>query len=112
LATTVWNGVRIPAAGGGYLRHFPYHVIHRAFREHSDGGIPAVFYIHPWELDPEQPRLPVPLVTRVRHYRGLKNTVDRVERLLSEFRFTAMRDGLPRPAQWDADAPADTAVAQ
>jgi polysaccharide deacetylase family protein (PEP-CTERM system associated) len=94
LATTVWNGVRIPAAGGGYFRHFPYNIIRRAFREHSASGMPAVFYIHPWEVDPEQPRLPVSLLTRVRHYGGLRNTEERLRRLLSEFRFTAIRDRL------------------
>lgn len=94
MATTVWNGVRIPAAGGGYFRHFPYNIIRRAFREHSDSGMPAVFYIHPWEVDPEQPRLPVSLLTRVRHYTGLRNTEERLGRLLREFRFTAIRDRL------------------
>jgi polysaccharide deacetylase family protein (PEP-CTERM system associated) len=92
MATTVWNGVRIPAAGGGYFRHFPYNIIRRAFREHSESGMPAVFYIHPWEVDPEQPRLPVSLLTRVRHYRGLRNTEDRLIRFVGEFQFTAIRD--------------------
>ncbi len=105
LATTVWNGVRIPAAGGGYLRHFPYNIIQRAFREHTRDGIPAVFYIHPWEFDPEQPRLPVSLMTRVRHYRGLRATAPRVARLLSEFSFMAFRDSLPRPSGWSAPPP-------
>jgi polysaccharide deacetylase family protein (PEP-CTERM system associated) len=95
LATTVFNRVRIPAAGGGYLRHFPYRIIQRAFREHTESGIPGVFYIHPWELDPEQPRLSLPLMTRVRHYRGLRTTAERVTRLLSEFAFTALCEGLP-----------------
>ena len=84
LATTLWNGVRIPAAGGGYLRHLPYNIVQRAFREHTAAGIPAVFDIHPWELDPDQPRLPVPLMARVRHYRGLKSAATRVGRLLIE----------------------------
>ncbi len=103
LATTLWNGVRIPAAGGGYFRHFPYHIIRRAFQEHSDDGIPAVFYIHPWEIDPEQPRLPVSLLTRVRHYRGLRNTEERLERLLGEVRFTSLSDGM-RQAQLPVSA--------
>lgn len=89
MATTVVRGVRIPAAGGAYLRHFPYGIIRRAFREHTDNGIPATFYIHPWELDPEQPRLPVPWHARARHYGGLTRTVPRLERLLGEFRFTS-----------------------
>jgi polysaccharide deacetylase family protein (PEP-CTERM system associated) len=98
LATLLWNGVRIPAAGGGYLRHFPYNIIRRAFREHTEEGLPAVFYIHPWELDPEQPRLPVPLLTKFRHYSGLRSTEERLERLLGEFRFTSLAEGMVRRA--------------
>lgn len=90
LATTRWyGGVRVPAAGGAYLRHLPYSIIHRAFREHGESGIPATFYIHPWELDPGQPRMPVPLLTRIRHYGGLARTLPRLNRLLEEFRFTS-----------------------
>jgi hypothetical protein len=98
LATMLWNGVRIPAAGGGYLRHLPYNIIRRAFREHTEEGVPAVFYIHPWELDAEQPRLPVPLLTKVRHYGGLRSNGERLERLLGEFRFTSLAEGLVRRA--------------
>jgi polysaccharide deacetylase family protein (PEP-CTERM system associated) len=89
LATTRWRNLRIPAAGGAYLRHLPYAVIRRAFREHSESGIPATFYIHPWELDPEQPRLRVSWPTRMRHYSGLTRTIPRLERLLAEFRFSS-----------------------
>lgn len=89
LATTSMRGMRIPAAGGAYLRHFPFGVIRRALREHSETGIPAVVYIHPWELDPAQPRLPVPWHTRARHYGGLARTLPRLQRLLEEFRFTS-----------------------
>jgi polysaccharide deacetylase family protein (PEP-CTERM system associated) len=90
LATTTWRGMRIPAAGGAYLRHFPYAIIRRAFAEHTENGIPATFYIHPWELDPDQPRLTVPWHTKIRHYAGLARTVPRLDRLLSEFRFTSV----------------------
>jgi polysaccharide deacetylase family protein (PEP-CTERM system associated) len=112
LATTLWNGVRIPAAGGGYLRHFPYNVVQRAFREHDEAQLPAVFYIHPWELDPEQPRLAVPLLTRMRHYRGLRGTTERVERLLSEFHFTSISRGLGPVASNQSDEDVDSAVAR
>ncbi len=112
LATTVWNGVRLPAAGGGYLRHLPFNIVERAFREHTAAGIPGVFYIHPWEMDPDQPRLPVPLVARMRHYRGLRHTASRVDRLLSTFQFTALRDGLPRTAPWLQAPISDAALAQ
>jgi polysaccharide deacetylase family protein (PEP-CTERM system associated) len=112
LATLAWNGVRIPAAGGGYLRHFPYNVVQRAFREHDEAKLPGVFYIHPWELDPEQPRLAVPLLTRVRHYRGLRGTAERVDRLLGEFRFTSISQGLAPAAIGRPDAAADSAAAR
>jgi polysaccharide deacetylase family protein (PEP-CTERM system associated) len=87
LATTSVFAYPVPAAGGGYLRQFPYAIIQRAFREASERNEPATFYIHPWEIDPEQPRLPVSSLTRIRHYRGIAGALGRVERLLSEFRF-------------------------
>ena len=90
LATVRVGNRRIPAAGGGYLRHFPYAVTRRAFREYDDAGIPGVFYIHPWEIDTEQPRLTVPWLTGVRHYRNIPRTLGRMERLLHEFRFTSV----------------------
>ncbi len=89
-ATTTMAGLRIPAAGGGYLRQFPLRVIQRAFRERSARGEPGMFYIHPWEIDPDQPRMPVGWVSRVRHYRGLGKTYSRLERLVDEFSFTSV----------------------
>jgi polysaccharide deacetylase family protein (PEP-CTERM system associated) len=94
LATRLMNGVRIPAAGGGYFRIYPYNIIRSAFREHTDQGLPGVFYIHPWELDPEQPRLPVSLLTKMRHYSGLRASGEKLERLLGEFRFTSLAEGM------------------
>jgi polysaccharide deacetylase family protein (PEP-CTERM system associated) len=94
LATASIFGARLPAAGGGYLRQFPLGFIRRAFRQQADRGQPGMFYIHPWEIDPGQPRLPVGWLTRVRHYRGLAATEGRLERLLAEFRFVSVRDWL------------------
>lgn len=76
-------GWRVPAAGGGYLRQLPLAVIQAALRRQG----PGMFYIHPWELDPDQPRLPCGWLTRLRHYRGLTQTASRLERLLAEFDF-------------------------
>jgi polysaccharide deacetylase family protein (PEP-CTERM system associated) len=90
LATTTMFAIRVPAAGGAYLRQLPYALVRRAFREHTDRGLPGMFYIHPWELDPGQPHLPAPIVSRLRHYRGLARTQPRLERLLAEFRFTSV----------------------
>lgn len=86
--------VRLPAAGGAYFRLLPYGVVHAALRQCSRRHVPGTFYIHPWELDPEQPRINVPWLTRLRHYGGLGGTAQRIDRLLTEFRFTAVRDSL------------------
>ena len=90
LATVRMAGLTLPAAGGGYLRHFPFWMIQRAFAQADQRGVPATFYIHPWDLDPDQPRFPVGAVTRIRHYRGLSHALSRVGRLLRQFRFTAI----------------------
>jgi polysaccharide deacetylase family protein (PEP-CTERM system associated) len=108
LTTTVMAGVRVPASGGGYFRQFPYLVTQRAFREHAAKGVPGMFYIHPWELDPEQPQLAVGWLTRVRHYRGLDVVKGRLERLLSEFTFSSVASQI-RPAA-PALAPANAAL--
>jgi polysaccharide deacetylase family protein (PEP-CTERM system associated) len=106
MATTTIGGLRFPAAGGGYLRQLPYGIIARAFRQQTAAGLPAMFYIHPWEIDPDQPRLAAPMVARWRHYRGLERTLPRIERLLREFRFTsvarhfAIPDGPSAHAAW------------
>jgi polysaccharide deacetylase family protein (PEP-CTERM system associated) len=87
--------VNLPIAGGGYFRQFPYAWtkwgIDRVNRvEHQ----PVTFYTHPWELDPEQPRIPVGAATRVRHYRGLERTSARLTRLLQDFRFDSISSAL------------------
>jgi polysaccharide deacetylase family protein (PEP-CTERM system associated) len=102
LATTSILRYPIPAAGGGYLRQFPLAVIRRAFRAASERGEPATFYIHPWEIDPGQPRLPVSVLNRIRHYRGLDTALARVDLILNEFSFSTIASYLPaleqRPA--------------
>jgi polysaccharide deacetylase family protein (PEP-CTERM system associated) len=89
-ATLDFAGVRLPAAGGGYFRQLPYGLFRRAFRRFTHTGVSAMFYIHPWEVDPEQPRIQVPLLARLRHYNGLERTLPRLERILDEFRFTSV----------------------
>ena len=65
-------GADLPAAGGGYFRHFPYAITRAALASYARRGTPATFYIHPWEVDPHQPRLPVPALQRLRHYGGIR----------------------------------------
>lgn len=84
----------LPAGGGGYLRLFPLALVRSALVEAERRGVPATFYIHPWELDPEQPRLAVPWPVRVRHYGGLKRTAGRIRELLGEFRFQPIAEAI------------------
>jgi polysaccharide deacetylase family protein (PEP-CTERM system associated) len=75
--------------GGGYLRLFPYPVISRMARGVLNEGRPVVFYIHPREIDPEHPRLPMNWKRRFKSYVNLESTLPKIERLLSEFQMTS-----------------------
>jgi polysaccharide deacetylase family protein (PEP-CTERM system associated) len=90
-------GVNVPVAGGGYFRLLPYEWtrwgIHRI---NTTEGQPVVFYLHPWEVDPDQPRFQVSTATRLRHYTGLKSNLRRLEQLLGQFRFESVRSVLGR----------------
>ena len=84
--------LQLPAAGGAYLRLLPYELVARGFRQAERRRAHGTFYIHPWDLDPDQPRFEVPLLTRIRHYGGLDRTAGRIDRLLSEHRFRTIAD--------------------
>ena len=94
-ATIRLGGATLPAAGGGYFRLFPYDLVRAGLRDAARRGEPGTFYIHPWEIDPDQPRLQVPLTTRVRHYTGLARTEARLGRLMREFRFGSIAGSIP-----------------
>jgi len=89
ISTIRLGGRNIPCGGGGYFRFAPYAAFRRAIahineREHQS----AIFYLHPWEVDPDQPRPEgVSLKSRVRHYLNLTRTVPRLKRLLQDFRW-------------------------
>ncbi|MBQ0831340.1 MAG: DUF3473 domain-containing protein [Marinobacter sp.] len=89
LTTAKITGLSIPAAGGGYFRQFPYPVFRHLFRNASGfGARPQMFYLHPWEIDPEQPRYNnASWFSRFRHYTNLDQCYGRLERLLGDFRF-------------------------
>jgi polysaccharide deacetylase family protein (PEP-CTERM system associated) len=93
---TTWRllGRNLPVAGGAYFRIFPYRLTWAAFRSINRSGHPAVFYIHPWELDPEHPRIPLPRRIAATHYANLKATEPRMRRLLRDFSFAPMKDVL------------------
>ena len=82
------GGVEL-AAGGAYFRLFPYRLTRFALRRLArPSPLPFTFYVHPWELDPEQPRLALPWWRRRRQYQGLATTEPKLRRLLGEMRFT------------------------
>ncbi len=90
-----WHGITIPVAGGGYFRFFPYWLTRWALRKINQSKTPFVFYLHPWEVDPGQPRIPgAGLKSRFRHYQNLTRCQPRLEQLLADFTFVAVEDVL------------------
>ncbi len=86
-------GINFPMAGGGYFRLLPYVATRKAVcRLNSRDRLPLIFYLHPWEFDPEQPRLRVGRSTRFRHYLNLKRTGDRFQCLLRDFEFSSLAE--------------------
>jgi polysaccharide deacetylase family protein (PEP-CTERM system associated) len=99
-----YAGAKFPVAGGGYFRLFPYRFTRWALRRLNRQQQEFVFYIHPWEVDPEQPRVrAASAVSRFRHYLNLDSCAQRLDRLLEDFEFDTMhavlaqRNFLPGP---------------
>ena len=86
--------LRIPVAGGGYFRLYPYRLLRRFLRSVASQGHPLIMYLHPWELDPEQPRMDGSTLSRFRHYLNLHKTEARLRQLLADFRFTTIRNAV------------------
>lgn len=87
-STVRMGSTNFPVGGGGYFRLLPYGWTRRGIRRVNEvEQQPAIFYLHPWEIDPEQPRLGGSRLSRFRHYRNLDQTEDRLKRLLEEFPF-------------------------
>jgi polysaccharide deacetylase family protein (PEP-CTERM system associated) len=92
-STVSLAGLNLPVGGGGYFRILPYWWTRTGIRrlnEHE--GRPAIVYLHPWEVDPDQPRLAGSRLSRFRHYRNLEETEPRLRRLLRDFRFGSIAD--------------------
>jgi polysaccharide deacetylase family protein (PEP-CTERM system associated) len=82
----------LPVGGGGYLRIYPDSVTHWAIgRLNRREAMPAVVYIHPWEVDPEQPRIKASRLSRFRHYSGLKKTASTLRSIMKRYAFGPMR---------------------
>lgn len=87
LSTCPMGNYRLPIAGGGYFRLFPYWFTRWGLGRINRGQKPFIFYLHPWEIDPEQPRFKVSALSRFRHYNNLNSCMMRLELLLGDFRF-------------------------
>lgn len=113
-ASTVRLGsLNLPIAGGGYFRQFPYAFTRWGIRRVNTGDrSPVMFYLHPWEVDPDQPRMAVGATTRWRHYRGLNQVAQRLRRLVRDFPFGTVASvlgldadlGQRDPARWAQSA--------
>jgi len=94
LSTARVFGAKLPVSGGGYFRLLPYSYTRYCMKKWNQQGLPAMFYLHPWELDPDQPRIKLPFTKRIRHYYNLDKTEHRLDQLLSEFLFSPVKEVL------------------
>ncbi|MFZ5759490.1 MAG: XrtA system polysaccharide deacetylase [Thermodesulfobacteriota bacterium] len=96
LSTALILGRKVPVAGGGYFRLFPYWFTKFALGKiNNDERKPFVFYLHPWEIDPNQPRFrQASRLSRFRHYNNLDKTGERLKRLLGDFFFARIWEGI------------------
>ena len=86
-STVSLAGLRVPVAGGGYFRLVPYSIMRQLLKRADSSSNRLVMYLHPWELDPDQPRMKGPLISRFRHYLNLHKTRSRLSLLLDDFEF-------------------------
>lgn len=96
ISVTEVLGRRMCFFGGGYLRVFPYAAISRMARRVEEDGRPVVFYVHPREIDPDHPRLPMSAKRRFKSYVGLRTTETKLRRIFRDFPLTTFRDYLSR----------------
>lgn len=96
LTTAKVLGQSIPAAGGGYFRQYPYALSRWLFERASNNQTkPQIFYLHPWEIDPDQPRVPnASWFSNFRHYTNLERCMPRLERMINDFQFGTISQSL------------------
>jgi len=92
ISTIRLGEANVPCGGGGYFRLYPYPLSRWAMRRiNRVEGQPVVFYFHPWEIDPQQPRPPgLRFKTRFRHYLNLGRMEDRLNKLIDDFNWNTM----------------------
>jgi polysaccharide deacetylase family protein (PEP-CTERM system associated) len=90
IASARYLGRNFPVGGGAYLRILPYLITRMGLKSINREGQPFVFYIHPWEIDPDHPRADVPFRISATHYFNLKSTEKRLRRLGRDFKFASI----------------------
>lgn len=105
-------GYRLPAAGGGYFRLYPYWLTRVLLQtiEHWQKQ-PFIFYLHPWEIDPGQPKIPAGRLSTFRHYNNLAQCEARLTRLLNDFSFTTVDNVLRQLGFWGTQAVPEALIA-
>jgi polysaccharide deacetylase family protein (PEP-CTERM system associated) len=99
MSTAPMFGARIPVSGGGYFRLLPYWLTRAGLAKlNTKLQRPFIFYLHPWEVDPDQPRVQASWKSTLRHYTNLDRCEARLRRLVREFRFGRVRDVLTNAA--------------
>ncbi len=97
MSTMRMGGRRLPVAGGGYLRLYPSQVTENFIEQQNRRGLPAMVYLHPWELDPGQTRRPLGALKTFQHYVNLDTTEWKLNRLLQRFEFGSAQETLALP---------------
>lgn len=94
MSTVQIMGRNLPLGGGGYLRLYPYCLTRWGIRRINREGKPAIVYLHPWELDPHQPRIEGSFFSKLRHYQNLRRTEGILRSLCRDFKFATVREVL------------------
>jgi len=94
ISTLKLPGFTMPISGGAYFRIYPYQLTKQAIKSVNRSGEPVTFYLHPWELDPDHPRIDVPRRIALTHYFNLGSTERRLRRLLRDFSMAPMKEVL------------------
>jgi polysaccharide deacetylase family protein (PEP-CTERM system associated) len=90
MTTRTVFGMTVPVSGGGYFRLYPYSLSRHLLNKVNEDSEPFVFYMHPWEIDPQQPRIRTSLKSSLRHYTNLDRFEGKLRSLLRDFSFTSM----------------------
>jgi len=101
--------LNFPFSGGAYFRLFPWWLTRKCIYKLNQQNIPVIFYIHPWELDPDHPRVKLPKRISLTHYARLSSTYKKLVKLLKHFKFTTLKELAEREEQGPSLLPEELA---